>query len=73
MIKAGKYSPGTVSLLGGGQLGKMFIMEAMRFDLKVRILDPDPNCPCAAYAHEFVCGSLMMRQLCSTSVHLVIL
>lgn len=59
MISEGLYRPGTVSLLGGGQLGKMFIMEAMRYDLRVRILDPDPNCPCAAYAHEFVCGSLM--------------
>lgn len=53
------YSPGWVSLLGGGQLGKMFIAEAMRYDLKVRVLDPDPNCPCAPYAHEFVCGSFL--------------
>jgi 5-(carboxyamino)imidazole ribonucleotide synthase len=53
------YKPGIISLLGGGQLGKMFIAEAMRYDLKVRVLDPDPDCPCAAYAHEFVCGSLL--------------
>jgi len=52
-----EYQPGWVSMLGGGQLGKMFIAEAMRYDLKVRVLDPDPNCPCASYAHEFVCGS----------------
>ena len=51
------YKPGIISLLGGGQLGKMFIAEAMRYDLKVRVLDPDPDCPCAAYAHEFVIGS----------------
>jgi len=52
------YKPGIISMLGGGQLGKMFIAEAMRLDLKVRVLDPDPACPCAPYAHEFVCGSL---------------
>jgi len=48
----------TIALLGGGQLGRMFIENALRYDVLVHILDPDPECPCAALAHRFVVGDL---------------
>lgn len=51
------YTPPTIGLLGGGQLGKMLIRETMELDIRVKVLDPDPSAPCKHYAHEFVCGS----------------
>lgn len=47
-----------LGMLGGGQLGRMFIQEAINFDLHVHVMDPDPNAPCQAIAHTFTCGSL---------------
>ena len=47
-----------VGILGGGQLGRMFIQEALNFDVKVHILDPDLNAPCSSIAHSFANGSL---------------
>ncbi len=35
-----------IALLGGGQLGKMFLAEALRMDVGVRALDPDAEAPC---------------------------
>ncbi len=45
-------------MLGGGQLGRMFIENALRYDVEVHVLDPDPQCPCAGIAHRFVQGDL---------------
>lgn len=47
-----------IALLGGGQLGRMFIENALRYDVEVHVLDPDPRCPCARIAHRFVQGDL---------------
>ncbi len=47
-----------VGILGGGQLGRMFIQEAVNFDVKVSILENDENCPAAKIAHEFVLGDI---------------
>ena len=47
-----------LGILGGGQLGRMFIQEAIGYNLYTAILDPDPNAPCKALAHEFHQGSL---------------
>lgn len=47
-----------VGILGGGQLGRMFIQEALNFDVHVAILDPDENAPCSKIAHDFVCGDI---------------
>lgn len=47
-----------LGILGGGQLGRMFIQAAMDYNVDVRILDPDPNAPCKRVAAEFVNGSL---------------
>lgn len=48
-----------IGILGGGQLGRMFIQEALNFDAHVHILDPDLNAPCAKIAHTFKQGDLM--------------
>lgn len=45
-----------IALLGGGQLGRMFIENALRYDVTVHVLDPDPHCSCAGIAHRFVQG-----------------
>jgi 5-(carboxyamino)imidazole ribonucleotide synthase len=45
-----------IALLGGGQLGRMFIENALRYDVEVHVLDPDPGCPCARLAHRFTQG-----------------
>lgn len=46
----------TVGVLGGGQLGRMLLQEAINLDVKLSILDPSANAPCAKIAHEFVVG-----------------
>lgn len=46
-----------IALLGGGQLGRMFIENALRYDADIRVLDPDPACPCAGIATHFVQGA----------------
>ena len=46
-----------LGLLGGGQLGRMLLQAAIDFDLRLRVLDPDADAPCAAIAPEFVVGS----------------
>jgi 5-(carboxyamino)imidazole ribonucleotide synthase len=46
----------TIALLGGGQLGRMFLENAMRYDVDVHVLDPDPQCSCAHLATRFVEG-----------------
>ena len=46
-----------LGILGGGQLGRMFIQEAVNYDVRVAILDPSKEAPCASLCHEFVCGS----------------
>lgn len=46
----------TIALLGGGQLGRMFLENALRYNVTVHVLDPDPNAPCAGIAHRSVVG-----------------
>ncbi len=48
----------TIALLGGGQLGRMFIENALRYDVSIHVLDPDPGAPCAALADRFAVGDL---------------
>ena len=47
-----------LGMVGGGQLGRMFIQSAISFDVHVHALDPDPNAPCKDIAHSFTIGSL---------------
>jgi 5-(carboxyamino)imidazole ribonucleotide synthase len=48
-----------IGLLGGGQLGRMLVQAAIDLDLYLKILDPDPEAPCAKIATEFVNGSFL--------------
>jgi 5-(carboxyamino)imidazole ribonucleotide synthase len=47
-----------LGMIGGGQLGRMFIQEAINFDVHVHVLDPDANAPCRDIAHSFTQGAL---------------
>lgn len=52
------YRPKTkLGILGGGQLGRMLIQEAIDLDVDVHVLDPDMNAPCKDIAHGFTLGS----------------
>lgn len=47
-----------LGMIGGGQLGRMFIQEAINFDVQVHVLDPDSNAPCKHIANSFTQGAL---------------
>lgn len=47
-----------LGILGGGQLGRMFIQEAISYDVHVHILDNDPHAPCAQIANSFTLGDI---------------
>lgn len=47
-----------LGILGGGQLGRMLIQEAINYNLTTLILDPDPEAPCKHIAKYFECGSI---------------
>jgi len=52
MIKPGAW----LGLLGGGQLGRMFVMAAQSLGYKVVVLDPDPASPAGRIAEKHVCS-----------------
>lgn len=35
-----------IGILGGGQLGRMILQNAINLNLNISILDPDKNAPC---------------------------
>lgn len=45
-----------IGILGGGQLGYMFLQNALQYPVEIHILDPSSNAPCAPHAHHFVQG-----------------
>ncbi|MEY3399062.1 MAG: hypothetical protein RL220_1656 [Bacteroidota bacterium] len=45
-----------LGILGGGQLGRMLIQQALNYDISIDVLDPSPNAPCAGIAHHFEVG-----------------
>ncbi len=47
-----------IGILGGGQLGKMLIQEAVNWNLHCKVLDNDGQAPCSTLAAEFVKGNL---------------
>lgn len=48
-----------LGILGGGQLGLMFIQAAMNYGLELFILDPDVNASCSTYCKNFFTGSFL--------------
>lgn len=47
-----------LGILGGGQLGRMLIQEAINYNLTTLVLDPDADAPCKHIANKFECGSI---------------
>jgi 5-(carboxyamino)imidazole ribonucleotide synthase len=47
-----------LGLLGGGQLGRMVIQEAISYNIDVHVLDGDENAPCKSIATTFQAGSI---------------
>lgn len=47
-----------IGVLGGGQLGLMMIQSAINLDLRVEVMDPSNQAPCARLTHRFVQGDL---------------
>lgn len=47
-----------IGLLGGGQLGRMMLQNAIDLNLNISVLDPDKNAPCKFLVKKFMCGSL---------------
>jgi 5-(carboxyamino)imidazole ribonucleotide synthase len=52
------YGDLKLGILGGGQLGRMLIQQAINYNVTVKILDPDPEAPCRKLCDEFTAGSL---------------
>ena len=52
------YSDLRLGILGGGQLGRMLIQQAINYNVTVKVLDPDREAPCKKLCDEFVVGSL---------------
>jgi len=47
-----------LGILGGGQLGRMFIQEATNFDVNVYILDQGSNSPASSLSYHFTDGDI---------------
>ena len=45
-----------LGVLGGGQLGRMLIQDAINLDVKIYCLDPAADAPCSEIAHGFSVG-----------------
>jgi 5-(carboxyamino)imidazole ribonucleotide synthase len=43
-----------LGVLGGGQLGRMLLQEAPNLDIRVCVMDKDPQAPASKMAYEFV-------------------
>lgn len=52
------YGELKLGILGGGQLGRMLIQQAINYNITVTVLDPDPEAPCRNLCDEFTVGSL---------------
>lgn len=49
--------PATLGMLGGGQLGRFFVLAAHEMGYRVVVLDPDRNSPAGRSADEHLCAS----------------
>jgi 5-(carboxyamino)imidazole ribonucleotide synthase len=52
------YGDLKLGILGGGQLGRMLIQQAINYNVTVKVLDPDREAPCRKLCDEFTVGSL---------------
>ena len=47
----------TIDIIGGGQLGRMLAMAAMRLGFRTIVLDPQPDCPAAQPANDQIAAA----------------
>jgi 5-(carboxyamino)imidazole ribonucleotide synthase len=48
-----------LGIIAGGQLGKMLIQEASKWDISSYVLDPEENCPAASIASVYIKGDYL--------------
>ncbi|MFZ2987256.1 MAG: 5-(carboxyamino)imidazole ribonucleotide synthase, partial [Ideonella sp.] len=46
--------PATLGVMGGGQLGRMFVHAAQRLGYFTAVLDPDPTSPAGRVSHHHI-------------------
>jgi len=51
-----------LGVLGGGQLGRMLLQEAVNLDIKLAALDPNPEAPCHQIVPYFTTGDFNDRE-----------
>lgn len=52
-----RIMPGAMlGVLGGGQLGRMFVQAAQQMGYRVTVLDPAPDSPAGRVADDFICA-----------------
>jgi 5-(carboxyamino)imidazole ribonucleotide synthase len=47
-----------VGILGGGQLGRMWIQNALNYNVTCAVIDPDANAPCKNICDQFTVGDI---------------
>ena len=52
----------TLGVVGGGQLGRMFVQVAQRMGYRTAVLDPDPSSPAGLIAHRHVKAAYLDRE-----------
>jgi 5-(carboxyamino)imidazole ribonucleotide synthase len=52
------YQDFKIGVLGGGQLGRMLIQEAINLNINISVIDPDGDAPCRHIVEKFTQGSL---------------
>lgn len=52
------YQDFKLGILGGGQLGRMLIQEAINLNINISVMDPDAEAPCKNIVHKFTQGQL---------------
>ncbi len=52
------YGDLRLGILGGGQLGRMLIQEAINLNVQVSVMDPDRDAPCKNFCDRFEVGPL---------------
>ncbi|HUH73389.1 MAG TPA: 5-(carboxyamino)imidazole ribonucleotide synthase [Chitinophagales bacterium] len=65
MIQKSKQLP-SIGLIGGGQLGRMFLQNSSRYGNKVVILENDPQSPAGVLTNHFIEGNIKDAQAIKT-------
>ena len=52
------YGDLKLGILGGGQLGRMWIQNALNYNVTCSVIDPDANAPCKHICDDFTVGDI---------------